>query len=69
MSDPREQEVPAVGFVRLQDPETGEILELDTAHKKVRQLFANQGRQRAESITERLRRCDVDAASADALPR
>ena len=38
--DPREQELPAVGFLTLVDPETGRRLEVQTSNPKVRERFA-----------------------------
>ena len=40
ISDPRESEMPNVGLVRLQDAETGEVITLDTASRKNRELFS-----------------------------
>jgi uncharacterized protein (DUF58 family) len=61
LSDPREQELPEVGFVELLDAETGEVLELDTRHRAVREAFAKRAAERSTAVRERLRRCDVDA--------
>lgn len=38
--DPREQELPAVGFLTLVDPETGRRLDVQTSNAKVRERFA-----------------------------
>lgn len=47
--DPREQELPNVGFVELKDAESGEILLVDTANPLVRKEFrALNARQREE---------------------
>ncbi len=48
--DPREQELPDVGILELRDAETGEIMLVDTAIRKVRELYrknweSNQTRQ------------------------
>lgn len=40
LSDPRERSLPDVGLVRLDDPETGESLVVDTASAKVRKEYA-----------------------------
>ena len=55
-----EREIPDVGFITLQDAETGELLELDTRHKKVRELFAKTAQQREAKLSESLRRVSVD---------
>src|ERR1700761_4564010 len=39
IEDPREQELPNVGIIALEDAETGEITELDTASANVRKRF------------------------------
>ena len=60
VSDPREAALPDVGFISLQDAETGEVIEVDTKHPEVRALFAAQALQRQESLTTNLRRAGVD---------
>jgi uncharacterized protein (DUF58 family) len=60
VSDPREQALPDVGFISLSDAETGEIVELDTRHAKVRELFASRAAQRAERLSAELRKVGVD---------
>jgi uncharacterized protein (DUF58 family) len=49
ITDPREAEMPNVGLVRLQDEETGEVITLDTASRRNRDLFASLYRQHSES--------------------
>lgn len=60
LQDPRELELPDVGFITLRDAETDELLELDTRHPKVRALFARSAREREEALTTSLRRANVD---------
>ncbi|MEM7200050.1 MAG: DUF58 domain-containing protein [Planctomycetota bacterium] len=60
VADPRELELPPVGFVTFEDPETGEIVEVDTRHKKVRELFAQAAAARRDGLQEGLRRSGVD---------
>ena len=60
VSDPRERELPDVGFVNFRDSETGEIVEVDTRHPQVRELFQRQATRRAEDISQGLRRAGVD---------
>jgi uncharacterized protein (DUF58 family) len=38
--DPREQELPDVGELRLVDPETGRQLRVDTGNRRLRERFA-----------------------------
>jgi len=42
VSDPAEQELPDVGLVELEDPETGELVLVDTSSPKVRSEFAGR---------------------------
>ena len=63
VSDPAELELPDVGFLRLQDAETGEIVEVDTRHEQVRALFRQQATEREEALQRRLRRAGVDQLS------
>jgi uncharacterized protein (DUF58 family) len=39
ISDPREAEIPDVGLVRFEDPETGRQIEVDTGSRKLRDRF------------------------------
>lgn len=60
VSDQREQTLPDVGFVHLRDAETGETLEVDTQHPRVRELFASHNLQRNDSLSRQLTRMGVD---------
>ena len=60
VTDPREQALPDVGFISLVDAETGQIVELDTRHPQVRELFASRTAQRAETLSADLRKVGVD---------
>lgn len=42
LEDPSERVLPDIGAARLEDPETGEILEIDTSHPAVRAAFAQR---------------------------
>ncbi len=44
--DERELELPSVGWVALEDAETGEIVEVDTSNEEVRTSFAEAARER-----------------------
>jgi uncharacterized protein (DUF58 family) len=55
--DPRETALPNVGHLALVDPETGELVQIDTSRKRVRQRFAAieaEGRARVKSELRRL---------------
>lgn len=42
LEDPAERELPDVGLARLEDPETGERIEIDTSNPKVRKAFSDR---------------------------
>jgi uncharacterized protein (DUF58 family) len=60
IEDPREQELPNVGIIALEDAETGEIVELDTARAAVRRRFAELSLERAQRLRADLRSEGVD---------
>ena len=60
VSDPRERALPDVGFLTFRDAETGEIVEVDTRHPRVRALFAESADRRQEALSDGLRRVGVD---------
>lgn len=57
--DPREAELPAVGYLTLIDPETGARLEVNTSRRKVRERFAELERKRHAAVAGELRRLRV----------
>jgi uncharacterized protein (DUF58 family) len=65
VADPREVSLPDVGFISLQDAESGEILELDTRHPKVRAVFGQRAEQRSRGLSDRLKKIGVDQLSID----
>lgn len=60
IADPREEELPAVGLVELEDAETGRRLLLDTSSADVRRTYAQAGRQRRESLRQLARSSRID---------
>lgn len=63
VEDPREQELPNVGIVALEDAETGEIVELDTARTAVRRRFNELSLERSRRL-----RSDLRAEGVDTVP-
>ncbi len=57
--DPRELDIPNVGVVLLQDPETGELRELNTGSRRVRQRYSVASRLQRERNARSLRRAGV----------
>lgn len=62
ISDPREYSLPDIGWVTLEDAESGEQVELDTSDPEVRNHFAQQAVERKRFLIRTLR-----AAGADPL--
>jgi uncharacterized protein (DUF58 family) len=60
IEDPREKELPNVGIIALEDAETGEIVELNTARAKVRKRFNELSLERAQRLKSDLRAEGVD---------
>jgi uncharacterized protein (DUF58 family) len=60
VEDPREKDLPNVGIVALEDAETGEIVELDTASPRVRERFKQRSLERARRLVSDFRSEGVD---------
>jgi uncharacterized protein (DUF58 family) len=58
--DPREFELPDIGAIVVEDPETGEHLAVDTSDPQFRRRLAEIAAARRESITAAARRAGVD---------
>jgi uncharacterized protein (DUF58 family) len=62
LTDPREMEIPAVGIVPFEDPETGETHYIDTNSARFRRAYAQEAGRWRDSTTQLLRRLRVDHA-------
>src|ERR1700723_3412315 len=60
VADPREKELPNVGVLALEDAESGEIIELDTANPAVRKRFLELSLERARRMVNDFRSEGVD---------
>lgn len=60
VTDPREETLPDVGRICIEDAETGEVVEIDTGNARVREAYARQSRERRESTAARIRSLGVD---------
>jgi len=60
ISDPREASFPNVGLIELEDPETGEIMLVDSGSKSFRDSYAQQAKKRYQTLTTSLRSMGVD---------
>jgi len=60
MSDPRERTLPDVGFIELEDAETGSRLLLDTGSRRTREAFARNAARRDADREAMFRRMDTE---------
>ncbi len=60
VTDPREQSLPDVGIITLEDAETGEVREIDTRHQRVRQLFQKWAEKQDADTNDILKRASID---------
>lgn len=58
--DPRELELPPVGFLELQDAETGEVVIIDTYDARLRERFTRQNTLMQSDLERSFRRLQVD---------
>jgi len=66
LSDRREQELPALGYLELEDPETGERVVVNTANPDFRERFAARVGRRRDALDRELRRSRVDVIDIEA---
>ena len=60
VSDVRESDIPDIGYVMLEDSETGEQFLADTSDAGFRRRYASLVKQRNDELSERMRRLKVD---------
>lgn len=60
LADLREEELPSLGLLRLEDAETGREIVVDTSRRSVRRAFVNAARERREARAALLKRAGVD---------
>ena len=63
IADPRESEMPDVGFVAVEDAEDGRRDWIDTSSKSVRKRYALAAKKRQAELSSQLRKLDVDLVS------
>ena len=63
--DPRERALPDVGFINLQDAETGEQFLVDSSRREVRAYFAQQQEKENQQKRALFRRNGIDEVSID----
>ncbi|HYM51114.1 MAG TPA: DUF58 domain-containing protein [Candidatus Limnocylindrales bacterium] len=73
ISDPREREIPDVGVVTFEDPESGRQLVVDTANARLRERFQAAAAQQREAVRQDLLRARAAiielTTEADLLPQ
>jgi uncharacterized protein (DUF58 family) len=60
LTDPREEELPSVGLLEVEDAETGRRLLLDTGSRKVREAYRDAGVRRREAVRQLARQAHTD---------
>jgi len=61
ISDPREKELPNIGFIDLLDAETGERILIDSSDAKVRRTYKALGLRRQEELRKLFRQMNADS--------
>jgi uncharacterized protein (DUF58 family) len=60
LTDPRESELPNVGLITLEDAETGEMVELDTGSRRVRERYRQLAAERQLAFQSGMRKKGLD---------
>lgn len=60
LHDPRETELPAVGWVVLEDAETGHQVEVNTSDSRLQGMYRHQNHQRLERMEDTFKRAGID---------
>ncbi len=58
--DPREREMPDVGFIELEDAETGEIILVDTGDEEFRRTFKKEAQKESSLLKRMFRKLRID---------
>ena len=65
VSDPREHTLPNVGFIELEDPETGRVALIDTGSRSLRRKYAALADRRVAARETMFRRMDTEVIEID----
>lgn len=60
VTDPREEELPDVGRICVEDAESGQVVELDTGKRRVREAYREQSKDRRARTAATIRSTGVD---------
>ena len=58
--DPRELELPDMGVLRLVDPESGALMEIQTSNSRLRERYAQAAQAQRDAIAATIRRAGAD---------
>ncbi|MDR2200491.1 MAG: DUF58 domain-containing protein [Puniceicoccales bacterium] len=65
IEDPREGDLPDLGLVTFRDPETGEVLWVDTSQREFRERYGLERYHRGKQLEERLKKSAIDLLKID----
>jgi uncharacterized protein (DUF58 family) len=65
IEDAREKSLPDVGVLAIEDAETGDVVELDTANAEVRSRFAKEAGERTQQLVRGFRAEAIDTLELD----
>ena len=65
VTDPAESELPDVGLVEMEDPETGGLVLVDTSSRSVRRAFAEKAAAEREALAKFFRKTGIDTLPID----
>ena len=60
VADPRERDLPDVGFLELEDAETGEVVLIDTSNAEFRETFRKEVQKESTHLRRLFRRMNTD---------
>ncbi len=60
VSDPAEEELPDLGLMTLRDPETGQVVLINTRNKDLRERWRNQRKEHAAYLSGLFKRTGID---------
>ena len=63
VSDPAELALPAAGHVRLEDPETGRQIEVNTSNPRIRHAYNAEAARWQAEIDQQFKRLSIDKIS------
>lgn len=61
ISDPRENSLVNAGLLEMQDPESGDLVLVDTGSRSIRETFGKQANDENETLRSELRRLKIDS--------